>query len=240
MKPLIDQAFWSDQEIERASSTVKLAALWLITNSQTNLIGVCGASEARFVFETGLKPEALQRALEALPKSFVKVGDVIFVRNYIRHQFGAGDKLVRNNFFTSLSSLFLAVKNPELKALILEQYPEFLECSERAYQGLTKPKDGKDREVKEKGRVQRGEASIPTSEESLAFAGEIALSPEECSAFMDHFQSNGWRVGGKTPMRDWKAAMRGWQRNVKAGTFRNGTTSARSKSNPNDPNHKPY
>lgn len=31
-------------------------------------------------------------------------------------------------------------------------------------------------------------------------------------AFWDHFESNGWKVGGKTPMQDWKAAARGWSR----------------------------
>lgn len=34
----------------------------------------------------------------------------------------------------------------------------------------------------------------------------------EAESFYDHFQSNGWKVGGKTPMRDWQAAARNWQR----------------------------
>ena len=34
----------------------------------------------------------------------------------------------------------------------------------------------------------------------------------EAVAFHDHFQSNGWRVGGKTPMADWHAAFRSWMR----------------------------
>ena len=59
MKPFIDQSFWSDPDIEAAKTGVKLAALWLITNTQTSLLGVCGASAARFTFETGLPPEAL-------------------------------------------------------------------------------------------------------------------------------------------------------------------------------------
>ncbi|TCN61643.1 hypothetical protein CLV25_12526, partial [Acetobacteroides hydrogenigenes] len=31
--------------------------------------------------------------------------------------------------------------------------------------------------------------------------------------FFNHFQSNGWRVGGKTPMRDWMAAASNWMIN---------------------------
>lgn len=29
--------------------------------------------------------------------------------------------------------------------------------------------------------------------------------------FMSYYESNGWRVGGKSPMRDWKAAVRSWE-----------------------------
>ena len=34
----------------------------------------------------------------------------------------------------------------------------------------------------------------------------------EAAAFCDHYASNGWRVSGKTPMADWRAAFRGWMR----------------------------
>ena len=36
-----------------------------------------------------------------------------------------------------------------------------------------------------------------------------SVDPE---AWMDHYTSNGWKVG-KNPMRDWKAAVRTWERN---------------------------
>jgi len=38
-------------------------------------------------------------------------------------------------------------------------------------------------------------------------------------AFMDHYESNGWKVG-KNPMKDWKAAVRTWEHNN--GTGRTG------------------
>lgn len=136
MKPFIDPSFWSDPEIEILKSGGKLCMLWLVTNSQTSLLGICGASESRFTFETGLPKEALARALEGLPRAIVRVGNVIFVRNYIRHQFGSGEKLIRNNFFVALKSLFLGIKDEKLRSVVLTEYPEFQEVSE----GLTKPK----------------------------------------------------------------------------------------------------
>ena len=30
--------------------------------------------------------------------------------------------------------------------------------------------------------------------------------------FYDHFTANGWMVGGKSKMKDWKAAARNWSR----------------------------
>jgi hypothetical protein len=32
----------------------------------------------------------------------------------------------------------------------------------------------------------------------------------EAQKFFNHFQSNGWRVGGKSPMRNWHAAAENW------------------------------
>lgn len=38
---------------------------------------------------------------------------------------------------------------------------------------------------------------------------------DEADKFYDHFSSNGWKVGGKAAMKDWKAAARNWCRNGK-------------------------
>jgi hypothetical protein len=36
---------------------------------------------------------------------------------------------------------------------------------------------------------------------------------DDSQAFFDHFESNGWKVGGKGAMKCWKAAVRNWMRN---------------------------
>lgn len=50
----------------------------------------------------------------------------------------------------------------------------------------------------------------PTLEEITAYCRERGnrVSPQ---AFLDHYESNGWRVG-RTPMRDWRAAVRTWEK----------------------------
>lgn len=51
----------------------------------------------------------------------------------------------------------------------------------------------------------------PTLEQVKAYVKEKGFKMD-AEAFYDHFQSNGWKVGGKTAMRDWQAAVRNWER----------------------------
>lgn len=54
-------------------------------------------------------------------------------------------------------------------------------------------------------------SSKPTLLECKDYFKEL-LIPLEAEKFFDHFESNGWRVGGKAPMKNWKAAARNWKR----------------------------
>lgn len=65
----------------------------------------------------------------------------------------------------------------------------------------------------------RNTTRIPPSREDLnAYAAEIGLPSSEVDTFVDHFASNGWKVGGKSPMKDWAAALRNWKRGWQART----------------------
>jgi len=56
----------------------------------------------------------------------------------------------------------------------------------------------------------RKTSAPPTENEAQAYAMEIGF--EEWVGWFDHFQANGWLVGGKSKMKDWKAAMRNGKR----------------------------
>lgn len=51
----------------------------------------------------------------------------------------------------------------------------------------------------------------PTLAEVQRYVAEknLNVDPDE---FYDHFTSNGWKVGGKAPMKDWKCAANNWHR----------------------------
>lgn len=62
----------------------------------------------------------------------------------------------------------------------------------------------------------------PTWETALAYFKEEKWPLIEAEKFYNHFESNGWLVGGKSKMKDWKAAARNWQLN--SAKFRVTTT----------------
>lgn len=44
--------------------------------------------------------------------------------------------------------------------------------------------------------------------EWFCYAAAIGWRGEDVAALFDHYEANGWKVSGKTPMKDWKAACR--------------------------------
>lgn len=72
----------------------------------------------------------------------------------------------------------------------------------------SKDKDKDEDEDKEKDKVKR--FIPPTAEEVRAYC-EARGGKVDPQKFLDHYTSNGWRVG-RNPMRDWKAAARNWER----------------------------
>jgi predicted phage replisome organizer len=78
-----------------------------------------------------------------------------------------------------------------------------------------------DREEKNREDKSREEESIentkrkrfvkPTLDEVSAYALEIDYNLNS-EAFMDYYDANGWKIGGKSSMKDWKAAVRQWKR----------------------------
>ena len=51
----------------------------------------------------------------------------------------------------------------------------------------------------------------PSLEELTTYIKEKNLNVD-AEAFIDYYDSNGWKVGGKAPMKDWKATCRRWSR----------------------------
>ena len=72
---------------------------------------------------------------------------------------------------------------------------------------------GKGRLGEDRLDSKRKRFSPPTLDEVKAYCDERKnrVDPQR---FIDYYESNGWKVG-KNPMKDWKAAVRTWERNSK-------------------------
>jgi hypothetical protein len=52
--------------------------------------------------------------------------------------------------------------------------------------------------------------NVPTLEETIEYFIFKSSTETEANKFFNYYSSTGWLVGGKTKMRDWKAAARNW------------------------------
>jgi hypothetical protein len=85
--------------------------------------------------------------------------------------------------------------------------------------------NGLEKEEKEKLRQKKKNVIQGDSEGTVKFklpklseVQEYYVSQKfpsvEAAKFYNYFQSNGWLVGGRTKMKDWKAAARNWMLNA--------------------------
>lgn len=71
------------------------------------------------------------------------------------------------------------------------------------------------------GEASRSEESLsvkfktPSISEVRLYFAEKDAPPEEAEKFFNHYESNGWLVGGKSKMKNWQAAARNWLLNSK-------------------------
>ena len=74
---------------------------------------------------------------------------------------------------------------------------------------------GKVNKTQRKKVAQKKEKVMQRPELSsvITFFKLESFSEIEARKFFNHFESNGWRVGGKSPMKNWHAAARNWMLN---------------------------
>ena len=122
------------------------------------------------------------------------------------------------------------------------------ECIQNVYNLDTQVRLGKDRLELGKDSINNNTTSIviedeqqtktkkfikPTIEEIKSYCNE-RKNDIDAGFFYDYYESKGWQIG-KNPMKDWKAAVRTWERkNFNKGGDNNAETSTNSRRNPNE------
>ena len=87
---------------------------------------------------------------------------------------------------------------------ILKSKEEFSSSDEKVM------KVAKNENPVEKPKKPKPMVALPTMDQVTAFFQEKNRSELEAQKFFNHFESNGWLVGGKAKMKNWHAAARNW------------------------------
>lgn len=76
-------------------------------------------------------------------------------------------------------------------------------------------KNQEDTSKQKKLRQKNKSMVMPNEQELIKYFLEQNFPELEAKKFFNYFSSNGWLVGGKTPMANWKAAAQNWMINSK-------------------------
>lgn len=168
-------------------------------------------------------PKRIQRMIGAsdddlkllIAKSFIIVFEsgVVVIKHWKIHNYIQTDRY-KPTVYAEEKSLLDVKKN---KAYTLNN-----ECIQNVYisdtqDRLGKVRLGKDRLGKDSiGEIEEPKSKAkrftpPTLEDVIAYCNERGNSVD-AQHFIDYYTSNGWLVG-KNKMKDWKAAVRTWERN---------------------------
>ena len=189
MKRFTETEKWRDPWFRKLSAGAKLAFLYIIDNCDN--AGVWTADKELADFSIGMEIPWV-KVLEAFGErvSVLPSGDWLIVR-FVEFQFGKLSKDCKPH---------LQVMRLIEKHRVSKGYPK----------GFGTLEDKEEDKEKDKKGDARGK---PESRfEVDAYAAEIGMSKADVDSWFDHFEANGWKVGGKAAMKDWQAALRNGQR----------------------------
>lgn len=205
MKRFTETLKWDDPWFRSLKGVEKLVFLYVI--DRCNNAGFWEIDEAGMAFQTKLSEAHIAGAWQGLARGLIVAGGWVWVRRFLRHQ--KNEKLnPENNAHTQIIALLAE------QVERFDNEPEFQKFL-APYQPLISPKLGAQVEVEVQEKVKKGSAEgrIPAIEEAYEYGREIGMNESEVDAWFDHFSSNGWKISGKAPMKDWRAALRNGNRN---------------------------
>ena len=218
----VSQSFWNDSKVDDDFSPEdKYFMLYLLTNPHTSVCGCYEISMKQMERETGYNSDTIARLISRMQD----------VHNVIRYDQETKEVLIINWHkynWTKSEKLMKAVvyAADHIKSEVFKQYVIDTVSIRYGYPIDTSDKDNVNDNVKDNDNDNdndkendicadkprtRTRFTPPTVEEVAAYCQERGnkVNPQQ---FVDFYASKGWIVG-KSPMKDWKAAIRStWER----------------------------
>ena len=129
---------------------------------------------------------------------------VVVIKHWKIHNYIAKDRYTETKY------------KEEKDTLMLDENKAYTQCIQGVDELMTQVRLGKDRVVKDSIDIEPEDKKAkrftpPAREEVQAYCIE-RKNNVDVERFIDYYTSNGWMVG-KNKMKDWKAAVRTWERN---------------------------
>ena len=207
----VHMSFWTDPKVDDDFTPEdKYFYLYLLTNPHTNLCGCYEISMRQMVRETGYNEDTVKRLINRME----------IVHGVIQYDPQTKEIYIprwgKYNWCNSQKTKDGAVKSMEF--IKSEKFKKALSdtlCIPYVYPMYTSVTDT----VTDTDTVK---SKHPTLDEVKAYCNERnnRVDPER---FIDYYTSNGWKVG-KNPMKDWKAAVRTWERTDEGKKYKSRNT----------------
>lgn len=197
---------WNDSWFSELDQLEKLLFLYLADNC--DIAGFIEINLKRWAFELGSNPSAIKGALKGLQRGLIisNCGECLYLKNFLKHQ----KNLPLNKKNKAHIGIFRRFELYSQKFEI-QDIETFIEGGSK---GLSSPSgigngngNGNGNGVKD----AKKRFAPPTIEEVKNYCLERKNSVDAIK-WHDHYTSNGWMVG-KNRMKDWKAAVRTWEKN---------------------------
>ena len=203
----VNTSFWEDEKvIDEFTPEDKYFMLYLMTNPHVNQIGCYQITIRQMEFETGYNKETIVKLITRFEKTLkvVKYSEdtkEMFILNWSKYNWSNSPKVI-----ACILKEAESVKNKQFRYSIdtlLIQYGYSMHT-----QTQEKEKEKEEEEYKEKKSFKK-----PTLEEVKQYCFE-RNNGIDAEKFIDSNEAKGWMIG-KNKMKDWKAAIRTWERNQK-------------------------
>jgi hypothetical protein len=226
--------FWTGDTgrlLRKLGRDEQLLALYLITCPSANMIGLYHLPMVLIVNDLGWSlqgaSKALQRVCETGFCRFEGGREEVFVVEMAAQQ--VGDPLEKKDLrVKGIIKEWQARRKSSFYLSFYERYSVSYHLPEPSpFEAPSKPLRSQEQEQEQDIEQEqdtplppkggRSVFVVPTVDEVAAYCLERgnAVDPQ---VFVDHYTANGWKVGGKTPMKDWQASVRTWEKN----SFRSG------------------
>lgn len=227
IKRIVDTDFWVDDKVvDMFSPEDKLFMLYLLTNPHSTQLGIYPLNRKIMAFELGYSIDTVSILLDRFENKYNIIRysadtSEIAIKNYLRHSIIKGGKPVEDLLVKEISK----VKNRNLLKYVfggLASHDNLNETVKKVMSYINEINNDNDNENEESYNDSPNESCNespkpekkrfvpPTVDEVRAYCDERRnnVDPE---AFVDFYSSKGWMVG-KSPMKDWKACVRTWEK----------------------------